>query len=474
MPLAKPDKGWLPRLWHSIALRLTFNYCILALVTSLIPLGVFYKETLALLESQFSVHVDNAAERLEAHFAQNGIDGLREEISLELGDTVNGETEMFLLLDARGEPVIGNMDPSPDFTALDEQGRRVDVLLRGRPVTGLLVKRHLNGAGTLIVGHDVKDLYTLTDIVTRVSMAAIATILVAILLGAYFFRLSLRRRIDEMRLVASQVGVGQLGRRIPIDEDGHDEFSQLGRDINTMLDQIEALMNGVRNVSDSIAHHLRTPLNRMLAKLHIAATEAGSVEELQAYLGALTKDIDVLAKISEKLLQIAEFESGTRRSNFQMARLDVIARDVVELYEAIADEQGTRLSLHAPDAVTVPGDRDLLAGAIMNLVENALKYGGEGGEIRVEIDHADTHATLRVSDCGPGIPEGKQKRIGERFYRLHSDQQGYGLGIATVVAICKLHGGDFSLRNGHPGLVASIRVPLRADRLSRDPNLSKP
>lgn len=474
MPLAKPDNGWLPRLWHSIALRLTFHYCILALLTSLIPLAVFYKETLTLLESQFAVHVDNAAERLEAHFAQNGIEGLREEIELELGDSVNNETEMFLLLDARGAAIIGNMALSADFAGLGEAGQRLDVLLRGRPVTGLLVKRDLRGAGTLIVGHDVKDLYTLTDIVKRVSVAAIATIFIAIVAGAFFFRMSLRRRVDEMRLVASQVGVGQLGRRIPIDEDGHDEFSQLGRDINTMLDQIEELMNGVRNVSDSIAHHLRTPLNRMLAKLHSATTEASSFEELQSYLWALSKDIDVLAKISEKLLQIAEYESGTRRSNFQMTRVNVIARDVVELYEAIADEQGTRLTLHADGDVSVPGDRDLLAGAIMNLVENALKYGGEGGEIRVEIGSTESHATIRVCDSGPGIPESKQKRIGERFYRLHSDQPGYGLGIATVVAICKLHGGDFNLKNGTAGLIASIRVPFHGSRKGANSNLSKP
>lgn len=469
----RSNKQWLSGLWHSIALRLTFNYCILALLTSLIPLSVFYRETVALLESQFSVHVTNAAERLQAHFDKNGLDGLRQEIELELGDSVNNETEMFLLLDAQGAPVIGNLALSPAFHELGETGQRLDVILRGRPVTGLLVKRELGEAGELIVGHDVRDLYTLTGILKRVSSATVATIVLAIVFGACLFRVSLRRRVDAMRLVASQVSVGQLGRRIPVEKGGQDEFSLLARDINTMLGQIEALMNGVRNVSDSIAHHLRTPLNRMLAKLHDARTVASSTQELQNCLASLAKDIDVLAKISEKLLQIAEYESGTRRSSFQVVRLDVIARDVVELYELIAEEQGTELSLRTPGELKVLGDRDLLAGAIMNLVENALKYGGPGGSILVELETEGTHAVASVRDRGPGIPENKQARIGERFYRLHSDQPGYGLGIATVVAICKLHGGGFSLRNGWPGLVASIRIPFQDHRKPLDADLSR-
>jgi len=455
----------MPRFSNSIALRLTFNYCILALLTSLLPLAIFYRETTEILESQFALHITNAAGRLETHFGQNGLEGLRREIELELSDSVNNSTEMFLLLDARGEPVIGNLQPSPALAGLRPGAeRRLDVVLRGEPVSGMLLAREFPGGVKLIVGHDLRDLYTLTGIVKGVSAATIATILIAILIGAYFFRLSLRRRFGAMRLVASQVGSGELARRIPVETAAGDEFSQLARDINAMLDQIEVLMDGVRNVSDSIAHNLRTPLNRMLAAMHNARTSARSFDELQVYLDSLSNEIDLLAKISEKLLQIAEYESGTRRTRFTMVSLDAIATDVVELYEALAEESGVKMTLRVTGKATVLGDRDLLAGAIMNLVENALKYGGPGGEIVVDVAADEAGATVRVRDHGPGIPEAKRARIGERFFRLHTDQPGYGLGVATVLAICRLHGASFHLANAHPGLVTRIDIPRTPQR----------
>src|SRR5690606_24977370 len=257
---------------------------------------------------------------------------------------------------------------------------------------------------------------------------------------------------------AMQIGAaGQLTQRIPL---GHrqDEFALLTRDINHMLDRIEQLMNGVRNVSDSVAHHLRTPLTRILAKLRTALRPGSTYDELRNSVVFLAGEIEDLAKVAEKLLQIAEFESGARRKKFEEARLDLIARDVVDLYEAVAEEEQATLQLTCTDAVCILGDQDLLAAASACLVDNALKYAGSGARILVTVEKVEhqEQARIGVTDSGPGILPSKQRRIGERFYRLNHDIPGHGLGLATVIAIARLHDASFELHNTDPGFSVSL------------------
>ena len=230
-----------------------------------------------------------------------------------------------------------------------------------------------------------------------------------------------------------------------------------------MLDRIELLMHGVRNVSDSVAHHLRTPLSRILVRLRTALRSDSSYEELKSSIAFLASEIEGLAQVCEKLLQIAELESGTRRKKFEIVRLDVIASDVVELYEAVAEEKNATLRLIVSGPVFVHGDRDLLAGAIACLVDNALKYAGNAADVNVAVQAADRSGPTRitVADNGPGILPNKHRRIGERFYRLNNDIPGYGLGLATVIAITRLHDASFELRNTNPGLSVSLPFPAR-------------
>jgi len=451
----------LQAVWGSVAFRLTLNYSLLALLTSLVSLAFIYHQTVRILESQFSRQVEITAQRMSAHFDQGGLPKLVTEITLELADHVNTDTEMFLLLDPAGRPLAGNIAPEAAFSAADGAGMTRTVSLRGRPVHGYLVARKLADGSVLVIGYDLRDLHEITGLIKSVSLAATGVIAILVLLGAYLFRRALQRRVAGIRSTAAQVGAGELTRRVPVHH-RQDEFALLTDDINDMLDRIERLMNGVRNVSDAVAHHLRTPLTRILAQLRSAQRTDISHAEMKSRVGQLASQIEDLASVSGKLLQIAEFESGTRRKKFEPVRLDVIARDVVELYEAVAEHEGVELRFAASGPLPWQGDPDLLAGAVANLVDNALKYAGRNAHVRVTAALENGQAALTVADDGPGLPAGKRNRIGERFYRASSDVPGYGLGLATVIAIARLHGARLEFADGGPGFVARLLFPAPA------------
>jgi signal transduction histidine kinase len=272
------------------------------------------------------------------------------------------------------------------------------------------------------------------------------------------FRRTMQRRVEVIRRTAAKVSAGQFTQRVPTGQKP-DEFALLSHDINNMLDRIEHLMRGVRNVSDAVAHQLRTPLTRMLARLRTIDYAHADRQELQKSIAYLIMEIEDLAKVSEKLLQISELESGTMRARFEPARLDIIAADVVELYEALAEQKDAVLLVRSSGAVTVQGDPDLLAGAIACLVDNAVKYAGTPAHIEVCVAETAGGAVMTITDNGPGIAADKHARLGERFYRLRPDVPGYGLGLTTVIAIARLHGARFELANVSPGLRVSLRFP---------------
>jgi len=449
-------------IWSSVAFRLTLNYSILALLTSLLSLLFVYHQSVKILEAQFSRQVQTTAQRLNAHFERGGLPALASEISLEMADHVNSDTEMFMLLDPIGRMLVGNIAWDPSDAPLNGSGVTRAVLLRGEPAHGYLVARKLNDGSTLIIGHDLRDLYDLTDLIQKVSLTATGVIALLVLLGAALFRRVLQRRVEVIRRTAAQFGAGQWGQRIP-NHPTQDEFALLSSDINGMLDRIERLMHGVRNVSDAVAHQLRTPLTRMQVRLRSIDWNTATRQEIRANVDRLSAELDDLVKVSEKLLQIAELESGARRKDFEPVRLDVIAADVVDLYEAVAEEQDARLTLQCSGPVPMRGDPDLLAGALVTLVDNALKYAGHGARIHIAIAQTAHDTTLTLTDNGPGIPPDKIHRIGERFYRAHQDIPGYGLGLTTVMAIARLHEGQMTLHNAEPGLCVQLQFPQRTD-----------
>lgn len=315
--------------------------------------------------------------------------------------------------------------------------------------------RRLSDGSTLAVGHDMRDQRALEHLITEASLSAGAIALLLTIGGTLMFRQLLEARVAAIRRTAARIEAGDLSQRIPTSPQD-DEFARLSRDINLMLDQIERLMDGVRHVSNTIAHNLRTPLSRMLVRLRTAEHDPGQrAEAIRFMIG----EIEDLSIVFDKLLQIAEVESGARRQAFSPVDVNALVRDVLDLYGAVAEDQTSSLTSHLDPAALVDGDRDLLASAMANLVDNALKYAGQNAQVQVTTQRRGDRVTVSVQDNGPGIPDEALSRVGTRFYRLAREAPGYGLGLASVMAIAQLHGGALRLENAAPGLLATLDLP---------------
>jgi len=226
-----------------------------------------------------------------------------------------------------------------------------------------------------------------------------------------------------------------------------------------MLDRIHGLMEGVRHVSNTIAHNIRTPLSRVLARLYTAQNASKPAEALPAAVGFAIAEIQDLNIVFDKLLRIAEVESGARRQTFAAVSLNEIAINALDLYDAVAEAKGLTLTHTFEAEPSVTGDGDLLANAVANLIDNAIKYTPNGGTVHVDTHREGASVTLTVRDNGRGIPEEERARVGTRFYRLDRAVPGWGLGLASVMAIARLHGGSLQLADAAPGLIARLVLP---------------
>ncbi|HEY9280840.1 MAG TPA: HAMP domain-containing sensor histidine kinase [Eoetvoesiella sp.] len=456
------------RLWGSVAFRLTFNYGLLAMCTTIILLVFVYVQIVNVLQMQFSREITITAHRLVAHYKQKGRAALQAEIDELLSDQTDVDAEMYLLIGRQGEKLAGNLDLflTSDFTKRAPEPVLLPVPRDGAQATGLLWIQSLDDGDTLVVGRDTHDLKEIKSLIGQASAAATLVALLLVLVGTYLFRRELRRRIEAIRETAIHVGTGELTRRIPAASQ-EDEFAHLRYDINRMLDRIEVLMNGVRNVSDSIAHNVRTPLARALAKLHKAQNSGADSAAMSEAIDFAVVEIMDLISVAEKLLLIAEAESGVRRQTFQAVQLDKIVEDVIDLYEALADEKDIVLEQkreggsEAGHELWIHADADLLAGVIANLVENSIKYTGNGARITIKTAQYNGSARLTVHDDGPGV-EGKYfALLGTRFFRVNLDTPGFGLGLASVRAIVSLHDGTISFRDAAPGFRVDIEFPIK-------------
>jgi signal transduction histidine kinase len=422
--------------------------------------AVLFFGTVGVLDREINTKLFAVADRLTNHFAERGSAALQQEIDQLLTDGIDQDTEVYLLLGADGQKIVGNLS---DWTSSKSPPNRLtdQVVTRdGRASISRLLPRKLSNGTRLVVGRDMQDIQEIEQLVLR---ALVVGGVIAILLaigGAVLFRRQLERRIAAIRRTVLEIEAGDLGRRIPV-SDADDEFTRLNRDLNHMLDQIQHLMDGVRDVSNAIAHDLRTPLGRIRSLLEEALRSGISRERLTKSASAAIRGIDELIIVFDKLLQIAEAEAGTRRQSFQPVALKEIIHGVVELYDATAESKGIRLIAAVDGEPTTLGDKDLLASATANLVDNALKYAGDNATVQVRaIQERDT-VSIVVQDDGPGIPSDERSRVITRFYRLDRSRSlpGNGLGLPIVTAISHLHAGTFSLADAGPGLIARIVLP---------------
>ncbi|HVY79947.1 MAG TPA: HAMP domain-containing sensor histidine kinase, partial [Steroidobacteraceae bacterium] len=333
----------------------------------------------------------------------------------------------------------------------------------GKPARAVLVHVQLDGGYNLLVGRGTERFTPLETHFWYGLGAAIAVLAIVGICGGILIRRAILTRVQGIQATASAIMQGDLSHRLAT---GHsdDELDTLARTINRMLEQIEHLINGVRNVSNAIAHDLRTPLAELRSRLEELALTKPSPAETFAELDAAVADVDRVIAIFDALLRLAQIDTGMRRKGFVPLDVAAVAAEAVEFYQPAAELKGVALQFRANGPAPTSGDPVLLAQAVSNLIDNALKYVHAGGSITVEIPrHTDQVVEIAVADNGPGIPDGEKPKVTERFYRGDASRgtPGVGLGLSLVDAVARLHGGSLRFVDNHPGLRVLLTVAPR-------------
>lgn len=305
---------------------------------------------------------------------------------------------------------------------------------------------------------------------TMIELAMVAVSVLLLVLAGLAAVLVTRRtvgRIEEINATSRAIMLSGLDRRIPL-RGSHDEWDSVAENLNQMLDRIETLMGEVKQVSDNVAHDLRTPLTRMRGRLEKAYHTPRNSEADAALIGDTIADLDAVLGMFASITRISEIETRARRSAFRALNLTEIAGEVVELYDAAAEEVTTRLSLGGESEVAITGDRDLLFDAVANLVDNAIKHGRKGGQVTVTCRSTDGGPVIAIADDGPGIPTEARDHVFKRFYRLEQSRYtpGNGLGLSLVAAVARLHGAEIALHDNAPGLTVQLRFPRPGTQLA--------
>jgi signal transduction histidine kinase len=309
------------------------------------------------------------------------------------------------------------------------------------------------GGDRLLVGKDIGDLDSFTD---RMKLAVISGVALIFVLAAVASILVTRRtvgRIEQINATSRAIMQSGLDKRIPL-RGSDDEWDRVADNLNLMLDRIETLMGEVKQVSDNVAHDLRTPLTRMRGRLEKAYHGQRDGADDQSLIGDTIADLDAVLRIFSSLTRIAQIETRERTGAFRTVNLVEIAGEVVELYDAAAEQDGTRLTIVGDPEVLVTGDRDLIFDAIANLVDNAIKHGRAGGHVVVANQTIDGRPVVSIADDGPGIPADQYGQVFKRFFRLEQSRYtpGNGLGLSLVAAVARLHGARIEMLENAPGL----------------------
>jgi signal transduction histidine kinase len=439
------------------------NVAVWYVIASLAVLAVFATPLWYVWHSTFAQgrieRLQDDAQRLADIFATQGADGAAAEISARVGVRPGGSRQILLLADAALARQAGNLPGWPPELSGPPGIKVASLAVGGRVVRATVLHRTLPGGYHLLVGLDIDRFAKVEALFLYGLLGCAAAVLVVAVMGGLLIRRALLARVSGISQTSSAIVEGDLSRRLPTFRGEH-ELEILTGTINAMLDQIEHLVLSARNVANAIAHDLRTPLAELRSRLEELTVTRPSPDETFSELEGAIADTDRVIAIFNALLRLAEIDSGTRRSGFVEVDLGAVAGEVVELYHPLAELKGIVLTFRSDHGLVAPGDPLLLAQAVGNLVDNALKYAQPNGAISVTARGAGANIEILVCDDGPGIRDDEKPKVVERFYRSDASRgtPGVGLGLSLVAAVARLHGGVLDLRDNRPGLCAVLGV----------------
>lgn len=403
--------------------------------------------------------VTKDAQGLLNEYNTNGLPALKEATDERVAQT-QGYDEVYALVDSSGNVIAGNILKLPSSTGESEVAVHLSPkLLRLGEVQGVAIgKTIILKDAKLFVGRDAFQIdETLEILLYYFSVGAFITGVLALLLGLIMGRYS-AQRIEAMRQSTSSIVATGLKERILLTGSG-DEFDRLSRDINIMLDRIQDLMEGIRQISNDIAHELRTPLSRLRQNLEgVLATRSPDLKTYKRTVQNAIAESDSLMGTFSALLRIAQIESGARRSHFKQVNISEILHDVEEMYRPVIEDAGLKLETNIQDGLLSFGDRELLVQLFSNLVENAVRHIPHGSIIAIKAEELSGHVKVIILDNGPGIPIEEHAKVFRRMYRSEQSRTtpGNGLGLSMVAAIATLHAAKVSLHDNLPGLKVEI------------------
>jgi signal transduction histidine kinase len=447
---------------RSSTLKLAYIYVALFCSAIFALLGYVYWSTATYLYEKSDQLLKLERELIKDAYNEGGRNGVITLIGRRLNDGFFSDWT-YLLTNPSYEYVAGNLRTWPP-ALLDEQGSSNLVTLREHKEDGEATHRAAYGVLPdgyhFLVGRTVEDLQGLVEkIVIVLASGGGLFLLLAAAAGISTSRRSVAR-IESINATSREIMRSGLGERIPLRGTG-DEWDGLAHNLNSMLDRIGELMESVRQVSDNVAHDLRTPLTRMRGRLEKGCNQQLDLSQYQSLVSETVIELDEILRTFSSILRISQIEMRNQRVGFHAIDLTQTAREVVELYDAAAEEKSVKLKFAGDQAVSVIGDRDLLFDAISNLVDNAIKHGRSAEGIIVAVTHRAQGPVVAVADHGPGIPPDERKNVVKRFYRLEHSRKspGNGLGLSLVAAVANLHGAQTEMLDNAPGLRFELQFP---------------
>ena len=438
----------------------TFRLALIAIATfGVIVSAIFsyvYLSTSSYVRSRSDRAIVTEYSSLRDAYARSGRDGLIDLIRQRLADKGFAD-DAYILVDPSSAVLAGNLKAWPSTVAatkgwVEFRASGSSPSAAGRPLLRGMLDTLPDG-DRLLVAKDISDLDGFTD---QIKIAVALGVALIFALAAVASILVTRRtvgRIESINATSRAIMQSGLDKRIPL-RGTNDEWDRVAENLNLMLDRIETLMGEVKQVSDNVAHDLRTPLTRMRGRLEKAYHGQRIGEDDQLLIGDTIGDLDAVLRIFSSITRIAQIETQARKGAFRTVNLVEIAGEVVELYDAAAEQDGTRLTIAGEREVLVTGDRDLIFDAIANLVDNAIKHGRRGGQVVVANENIDGRPVISIADDGPGIPADECEHVFKRFYRLEHSRYapGNGLGLSLVAAVARLHGARIEMLDNAPGL----------------------
>ena len=459
----------LGKLVRSTAFRLTLVYLLIFSLYAAALLIYFALNTGRLITEQITETVDDEIAELTEQFTMGN---WRQLTTIVENRALRPGSSLYLVTAPNGQSIAGNVGALAPGV-IDKVGwsettyRRLDEQETAQH-SALVRVTQLSGGFRLLVGRDLEERARVREIVVAAARGSLALVVVLGLAGGFFVTRRVLKRFDAVTDTTQRIMAGDLSGRLPVTGIG-DELDRLALNLNMMLERIEALMRGLKEVSDNIAHDLKTPLTRLRNRSEAALRAAQSETDYRSALEAIIEESDGLIRTFDALLMIARAESGQARDNMVAFDAAEIVRGVSELYEPLAEEKGLTLRAEAEPA-TLKGNRELLSQALANLVDNAIKYAqpptdrdgdNRSAEIVVSARREGERVLIVVADHGPGIPDADRARAVERFVRLSPDpgEPGSGLGLSLAAAVARLHGGELTLQDNAPGLRVVISLP---------------